>query len=34
LNSSQVPFLLHAKDATDITPMILKELNKDSAPPE
>lgn len=32
LNSSQVPFLLHAKDATDITAMIGKELNK-GAPP-
>jgi Skp family chaperone for outer membrane proteins len=32
LNTSQVPFLLHAKDATDITPMILKELNKDAPP--
>ncbi|MFP6877692.1 MAG: OmpH family outer membrane protein [Roseibacillus sp.] len=28
LNTSQVPMLLFAKDATDITPMILKELNK------
>lgn len=31
LNTSQVPFVLYAKDATDITPMILKELNKDAA---
>lgn len=31
LNTSQVPMVLFAKDATDITPMILKELNK-SAP--
>ena len=30
LNTSQVPVLLFAKDATDITPMILKELNKDA----
>lgn len=30
LNTSQVPFLLFAKDATDITPMILKELNKNA----
>lgn len=30
LNTSQVPFVLYAKDATDITPMILKELNKDA----
>ena len=28
LNTSQVPFVLYAKDATDITPIILKELNK------
>lgn len=27
-NSSQVPFLLFAKEATDITPMIQKELSK------
>lgn len=30
LNTAQVPVLLFAKDATDITPMILKELNKDA----
>jgi Skp family chaperone for outer membrane proteins len=30
LNSAQVPVLLFAKDATDITPMILKELNKNA----
>lgn len=29
LNTSQVPFVLYAKDATDITPIILKELNKE-----
>ncbi len=28
LNTAQVPFLLYAKDATDITPMIQKELSK------
>ena len=33
LNTSQVPVLLFAKNATDITPMILKELNK-NAPPQ
>lgn len=27
LNTSQVPFVLYAKGATDITPVILKELN-------
>ncbi len=32
LNTSQVPSLLFAKEATDITPMILKELNKDVPP--
>lgn len=32
-NSSQVPFLLYAKEATDITPMIQKELSK-AAPAE
>jgi Skp family chaperone for outer membrane proteins len=32
LNTSQVPFLLHAKDSTDIKAMIQKELNKDAAP--
>ena len=30
LNTSQVQFVLYAKDDTDITPMILKELNKDA----
>ena len=30
LNSAQVPVLLFAKDATDITSMILKELNKNA----
>ena len=33
LSTSQVPFLLYTKDATDITPGLLTELNKD-APPE
>ena len=28
LNSSQVPFVLYAKDAVDITPMIREELEK------
>ncbi len=32
-STSQVPFLLYTKDATDITSVILKDLNKD-APPE
>lgn len=30
LSTSQVPFVLYAKGATDITPMILTELNKDA----
>lgn len=30
MSTSQVPFLLYAKDATDITPQLLKELNKDA----
>lgn len=30
MSTSQVPFLLYAKDATDITPLLLKELNKDA----
>lgn len=30
LSTSQVPFLLYTKDATDITPGLLKELNKDA----
>ena len=33
LSTSQVPFLLYTKDATDITSILLKDLNKD-APPE
>ena len=33
LSTSQVPFLLYTKDATDITASLLKDLNKD-APPE
>ncbi len=33
LSTSQVPFLLYTKDATDITAVLLKDLNKD-APPE
>jgi Skp family chaperone for outer membrane proteins len=33
LSTSQVPFLLYTKDATDITSVLLKDLNKD-APPE
>jgi Skp family chaperone for outer membrane proteins len=38
LSTSQVPFLLYTKDATDITAGLLKDLNKDapagSLPPE
>ena len=38
LSTSQVPFFLYTKDATDITAVLLKELNKDapaeSAPSE
>ena len=38
LSTSQVPFLLYTKDATDITAGLLKDLNKDgpaeSAPVE
>jgi Skp family chaperone for outer membrane proteins len=30
LSTSQVPFLLYAKDAADLTPILLKELNKDA----
>jgi outer membrane protein len=30
LSTSQVPFLLYTKDATDITPGLIKELNKDA----
>ncbi len=30
LSASQVPFLLYAKDATDITASLLKNLNKDA----
>jgi len=33
LSTSQVPFLLYTKDATDITSVLLEDLNKD-APPE
>lgn len=33
MSTSQVPFLLYTKDATDITAVLLKDLNKD-APPE
>lgn len=33
LSTTQVPFLLYTKDATDITASLLKDLNKD-APPE
>lgn len=33
LSTAQVPFLLYTKDATDITAVLLKDLNKD-APPE
>jgi Skp family chaperone for outer membrane proteins len=33
LSTSQVPFLLYTKDATDVTAVLLKTLNKD-APPE
>ena len=33
LSTSQVPVLLYTKDATDITPSLLKDLNK-NAPPE
>jgi Skp family chaperone for outer membrane proteins len=33
MSTSQVPFLLYTKDATDITASLLKDLNKD-APPE
>lgn len=30
MSTSQVPFLLFSKDATDITPSLLKDLNKDA----
>ncbi|NNC90791.1 MAG: OmpH family outer membrane protein [Akkermansiaceae bacterium] len=30
LSTSQVPFLLYTKDATDVTPGLLTELNKDA----
>jgi len=30
LSTSQVPFFLYTKDATDITAVLLKELNKDA----
>ncbi|NJR43660.1 MAG: OmpH family outer membrane protein [Akkermansiaceae bacterium] len=29
-SASQVPFLLYSKDSSDITPSILKDLNKDA----
>ena len=32
LSTSQVPFLLYTKDATDITAALLKDLNKDAPP--
>jgi len=32
LSTSQVPFLLYAKDATDFTAVLLKDLNKDAPP--
>ncbi|MES2921169.1 MAG: OmpH family outer membrane protein [Verrucomicrobiota bacterium] len=32
MSTSQVPFLLYAKDATDITAALLKDLNKDAPP--
>ena len=33
MSTSQVPFLLYTKDATDMTAILLKDLNK-GAPPE
>jgi hypothetical protein len=30
LSTSQVPFLLYTKDATDITAVLLEDLNKDA----
>jgi hypothetical protein len=30
MSTSQVPFLLYTKDATDITAALLKDLNKDA----
>ena len=30
LSTNQVPILLYAKDATDLTPVLLKILNKDA----
>ena len=30
LSTSQVPFLLYTKDAADLTPLLLKNLNKDA----
>ena len=33
LSTSQVPFLLYTKNATDLTPGLLKELNKDAPAP-
>ncbi len=32
LSTSQVPFLLYTKDATDVTSVLLKGLNKDAPP--
>jgi Skp family chaperone for outer membrane proteins len=34
LSTSQVPFMLYTKDATDITTILLKDLNKDAPPPD
>jgi hypothetical protein len=30
MSTSQVPFLLYTKDATDVTSILLKDLNKDA----
>jgi Skp family chaperone for outer membrane proteins len=30
LSTSQVPFLLYTKDATDVTAVLLKDLNKEA----
>ena len=30
LSTSQVPFLLYAKDFSDLTPVLLQQLNKDA----
>ncbi len=32
MSTSQVPFLLYTKDATDVTAALLKDLNKDAPP--